>query len=55
MRQPTAQPTPVVDDAHATAPELLARAAQDYATAEARRKKLAHEDRVHGNEPGGDH
>ena len=49
------QPTPVADDATATAPQLLARARADYATAEDRHEQLSHEDRVHGNETGGVH
>ena len=35
MNQPATQPTPVADDLHATAPQLLARAAVDYAQAQA--------------------
>lgn len=49
--QPPPQPTPVIADRGATADELLARAAQDYAAAQARREQLSHEDRAHGNEP----
>jgi hypothetical protein len=33
--QGTQQPTPVADDLYATAPQLLARAAVDYVTAQA--------------------
>lgn len=55
MSQPYEQPTPVADDAHATAPELLALAAVDYANAQAHRQELDHEDRVHGNETRGGH
>ncbi|MEU6649490.1 hypothetical protein ABZ904_08585 [Streptomyces sp. NPDC046900] len=50
--RPPEQPTPVADDAHATAPELLGRAAVDYADAQHRREQLSGEDRVHGNESG---
>ncbi|MFD7996858.1 hypothetical protein [Streptomyces mexicanus] len=52
--QPAQQPTPVIDDAHASNAQLLARAATDYATAQDRRAQLTGEDRVHGNEIGGD-
>lgn len=34
-QQPPEQPTPVADDIHATAPQLLARAAADYAHTQA--------------------
>jgi hypothetical protein len=47
------QPTPVTDDAHATAPQLHACANLDYTTAQDRRDQLSGEDRVHGNETGG--
>jgi hypothetical protein len=46
------EPTPVADDAHASTPQLLARAAQDYATGEARRHARAHEDRISGQHNG---
>ena len=49
---PTQPPTPVTDDAQATAPELLARATADYIDAQDRRDDLSHEDRVHGHEIG---
>ncbi|MGW5477670.1 hypothetical protein [Streptomyces sp. NPDC004008] len=51
--KPPEQPTPVADDAQATAPTLLTRAAVDYAAAQDHRDQLSHEDRVHGNETGG--
>lgn len=52
--QPQPQPpTPVADDAHATVPDLLARAALDYTRAQGRRNRQSHQDRVHGNETGG--
>jgi hypothetical protein len=44
--------TPTVDDVHASAGELLARAAADFASAQARREQLSQEDRVHGHESG---
>lgn len=40
--QPT--PVPVTADANATAPQLLARSAQDYATAQAAREQQANRD-----------
>ena len=46
-------PAPVDTDATAAAPELLARAANDYATERNRREQLSREDRVHGQQPGG--
>ena len=51
--QPPEQPTPVAEDIGATVPQLLARAAADYGTAQARRTQLSREDRVHGNQNGG--
>lgn len=42
------QPTPITEDIGATAPELLARAAVDYAHAQARREQLSGEDRING-------
>jgi hypothetical protein len=45
--------TPVTEDAHASASQLLARAARDYSTAQARRDRQSREDRVHGNSGGG--
>jgi hypothetical protein len=47
---PTQPPTPVTDDAHATAPELLARAAVDYRNAHTRRTR---ENNATGNKIGG--
>lgn len=44
------QPTPVAEDAHATAQQLLQRAADDYTAAQARR--LAHEDRINSQQGG---
>jgi hypothetical protein len=44
------QPTPVADNANATAPELLDRAAVDYRNAHPQRTR---EDNVNGNEIGG--
>lgn len=49
------QPTPVTEDADATARQLLNWATVDYARAQARRDRLSQEDRVRGNEPGGTH
>jgi hypothetical protein len=40
--QPQGQPTPVTEDAHATVPQLLDRAAQDYTTAQAAREQQSH-------------
>ncbi|HWM96929.1 MAG TPA: hypothetical protein VNO54_07725 [Streptosporangiaceae bacterium] len=45
-------PAPVDTDATATAPELLTRAANDYATEQSRHEQLSHEDRVHGQQTG---
>lgn len=47
---PTQPPTPVTDDAHATVPELLERAAVDYRNAHPQRSR---EDNAAGNEIGG--
>lgn len=47
------QTTPVTADATATAPQLIARAADDYADAQARRQQRATEDRVNGQQTGG--
>jgi hypothetical protein len=44
------QPTPVADDAQATAPELLDRAAVDYRNAHPQRTR---EDNGNGNKNGG--
>lgn len=49
------EPTPWTEDRTATAGQIVGRAAVDYAREQARRAQLAHQDRVHGNEPGGDH
>ncbi|MFI9155724.1 hypothetical protein [Streptomyces sp. NPDC053367] len=49
--QPPPQPTPVIAARGAAAAELHARAADDYAAAQAHRDRLSHEDRVHGNGP----
>lgn len=43
---------PVDTDPQADATELLNRAAEDYAAAQAHRAELSHEDRLHGNEAG---
>ncbi|MFI1677039.1 hypothetical protein [Streptomyces sp. NPDC020607] len=43
---------PIVTDLDADVPELLRRAADDYAEAQARREQQTGEDRVHGNEAG---
>ncbi|MFF7130368.1 hypothetical protein [Streptomyces sp. NPDC008240] len=47
------QPTPVTDDADATAQQLLDRAAVDYTAGQQQRARRANEDRIHGNEPAG--
>lgn len=47
----TPLPTSVVDDRHASADELLARAAVDYRAAQRRHDQLCNEERVHGHEP----
>ncbi|MGW0795159.1 hypothetical protein [Streptomyces sp. NPDC002692] len=39
-------------DADASAAELLRRAQADFAEAEARRRQLSAEERIHGQEPG---
>lgn len=52
-QQSNQQPTPVTEDAHATAGELLARAARDYSNAQTRRDRISHEDRVNGQQHGG--
>lgn len=44
---------PVTEDAAATAAQLLARAQQEHAAAEARRAQLSNEDRIHGQQHGG--
>jgi len=44
---------PVDTDQQANAAELLARAAQDFAEAQARRDQLSAEDRVNGQQTGG--
>jgi len=49
----SAQSTPVTADATATAAELQARTQQDYAIAEARRQQQAAEDRINGQQNGG--
>jgi hypothetical protein len=49
MSSPT---TPVTEDAHARADQLLARAADDYAAAQSRRARQSRQDRVHGNSTG---
>lgn len=43
---------PVDTDPEADVPELLRRAADDYAEAQGRREQQSGEDRVHGNEVG---
>lgn len=43
---------PVTDDAHATAAELHARAAADYAAAQTLREQATAEDRVNGQQGG---
>lgn len=51
---PNRQPaTPVADDATATAPQLLARAATDYA--QERPNRTSREDRVNGQQTGSQH
>ncbi|WP_405909576.1 hypothetical protein OG742_37240 [Streptomyces sp. NBC_00828] len=47
------KPTPVADDERATAPQLLARSGDDYATAQRRRDQLSGEDRINGMQTGG--
>jgi hypothetical protein len=47
------QPTPVTEDAHATAPQLHACANLDYTTAQDRRDQLTGEDRINGMQTGG--
>lgn len=47
--QTTPEPTPVVDDAHATAAELQQRAAAEFAAAQTLRDRLSREDRTGGN------
>ncbi|WAL93971.1 hypothetical protein [Streptomyces sp. Je 1-369] len=44
---------PIVTDPQASVAELLQRAADDYAEAQARREQQSGEDRVHGCEPDG--
>jgi len=47
------QPTPVTEDAHATAPQLIACANLDYTTAQQVRDQTSGEDRINGMQAGG--
>jgi hypothetical protein len=49
-QQPSQQPTPVDQDAAATAPELIARAADDYAHALAQRDAQSTRDDITGGQ-----
>ncbi|MFB6955484.1 hypothetical protein ACFCYB_00250 [Streptomyces sp. NPDC056309] len=48
-------PNTPADDENASAAELHDRANADYSRARARRSRLSHEDRLHGNAPEGGH
>ena len=50
MSEPT---TSVTSDAHATAADLITRAQQEHATAQAGRDRVSNEDRVNGQQHGG--